>query len=185
MASRGEDVEKKKELVEQTEELIELAHQLTYHKLQQYNMMLFMLARLAYEVDQTKLRKVCKEIIITSNYNPTEKASDYFAVLAWLTECGELEMAEQLLEVIERLPETQTQRYAQLIKEQHQEAEGTKNNIRVVLIELIVKERKEWGERVEEMMMKLGIGKFTPEEMEKTAEGKMWRLCLEGKKHKE
>ena len=72
LARNGKDVEKKKEALKQTEEVIELAHQLTYHKLQQYNMMLFMLARLAYEVDQTKLRKVCKEIITISNYNPFE-----------------------------------------------------------------------------------------------------------------
>ena len=90
-----------------------------------------------------------------------------------------------MLALLERLPETQIKLYTQLISQQSSEASDTKKNIKMVLIELIVKERKEWGERVEEMMMKLGIGKFTPEEMEKTAEGKMWRLCLEGKKHKE
>ena len=31
LAFRGEDVDKKKEVLKQTEELIELAHQLTYH----------------------------------------------------------------------------------------------------------------------------------------------------------
>ena len=81
-----------------------------------------------------------------------------------------------MLALMERWSETQIQRYAQLIKEQHQEREDTKHNIKILLIELIVKERREWGERVEEMMAKLGIGKFTPKEMEEEAEGKMTRL---------
>ena len=36
LASKGEDVEKKG-IVKQTEDLIGLAHQLTYHKLEKYN----------------------------------------------------------------------------------------------------------------------------------------------------
>ena len=39
-----------------------------------------------------------------------------------------------------------------------------------------MKERKEWGERVEEMREKLGIGNFTSEEMEEAAEEKVMRL---------
>ena len=40
LAQRGEDVDKKKELVEQTEELMRLAHQTTFHQLNEYNGML-------------------------------------------------------------------------------------------------------------------------------------------------
>ena len=46
-----------------------------------------------------------------------------------------------------------------------------------------MKERKEWGEKVEEMMKKLSIGKFRQGEMEKTAGEKMWRLSNEGWKY--
>ena len=60
LALGGKDVEKKKELVEQTEELIGLAHQLTYHQLQEYNYMLVGLAILAHEVDPSQLKKICK-----------------------------------------------------------------------------------------------------------------------------
>ena len=56
--------------------------------------MLFLLAQLAYEVDQTKLRKVCEEIITISNYNPFQYASYYFVVLSMSVESGELEVAE-------------------------------------------------------------------------------------------
>ena len=55
--------------------------------------MIFWLAGLAYEVDRTKLRKVCKEIIAISSYNPIEDVSQYFYVLGVSVECGELEMA--------------------------------------------------------------------------------------------
>lgn len=37
LANRGENLEKKKELLKQTEELMELAHQLTYHQLERYS----------------------------------------------------------------------------------------------------------------------------------------------------
>ena len=57
---RGKDVEKKKELVEQTEELIGLAHQLTYHQLEEYNGMLVGLAKLVHQVDPSQLKKICK-----------------------------------------------------------------------------------------------------------------------------
>ena len=60
LAIRGEDVEKKKGLVEQNEELIGLAHQLTYHQLEAYNDMLVGLAKLAREVDPSELKKICK-----------------------------------------------------------------------------------------------------------------------------
>ena len=71
LALRGEGAEKKKGPVEQTEELIGLAHQLTFHQLQQYNVMLFGLAILAHEVDPSQLKKICKEIIAISHYNPS------------------------------------------------------------------------------------------------------------------
>ena len=59
-------MKKKKELVEQTEEHIGLAHQLTYHQLQLYNDMLVKLVILAHEVDPSQLKKICKEIIAIS-----------------------------------------------------------------------------------------------------------------------
>ena len=58
------------------------------------------------------MKKVSKEIIKISHYNPFEYVSYYFGVLGRLVECDELEMTEQLLGVIEALPETQIQRYA-------------------------------------------------------------------------
>ena len=63
------------------------------------------------------MRKLCTEIITISNYNPFEFVGQYFVVLGMSVESGELEMAEQLLEAMERLPETQAQRYAQLIRQ--------------------------------------------------------------------
>ena len=147
--------------------------------------MLTMLAGLAYEVDPSKLRKVCREIIAISSYNPCRYPSNYFYLLGSSLECMELEMAEQLLELIGSLPETQQQRYAQLISRDEETEKVTRKNIRIVLIELVVKERKEWWERVEKAMEDLGIGKFTSEEMKEEAEGKMWKLGHEGRKHKE
>ena len=127
LATRGEDLEKKKGLVKETEELMGLAHQLTYHQLELYNQMLVKLARLAFEIDRTQLKKIGKEIMAISHYNPPQYIHHYFYVLSCSVECGEMEMAEHFLELIERLPETQLQRYARLIS---QDSGATKQHLR-------------------------------------------------------
>ena len=72
--------------------------------------MLLRLAILAGEVDPSQLKKICKEIIAISHYNPFEYVNNYFGVLFLSLECRELEMTEQLLQLLEGLPETQMQR---------------------------------------------------------------------------
>ena len=58
-------------------------------------------------------------MIAISHYNPSEYVVNHFAVLFMSLECRELEMAEQLLQLMEGLPETQMQRYQQIISQQH------------------------------------------------------------------
>ena len=101
--------------MKETEELIELAHQLIYHQLGEYNDMLCRLALLACEVDRTQLNKICKEIIAISSYDhydPFKYLGNYFIVLGELVKCCELETAEDFLGFIEKLPEIQMQQYA-------------------------------------------------------------------------
>lgn len=67
------------------------------------------LAYLAYEIDSTQFKKVCREIITLSDHNPYQDILNYFSLLSMSVKCGELEMAEQLLKLIEKFPETQFQ----------------------------------------------------------------------------
>ena len=78
--------------------------------------MLLDLTRLVYEVDRTRLKKICKEILVISASNPFEEVSSYFYVLCCWVECGELDLAAQLLELIEGLSEPQRELYARLIR---------------------------------------------------------------------
>ena len=55
----------------------------------------------------------------------------------------------------------------------------------MLVIELIVKERKEWRGRLEEIMGELGIEKLGEEEIAAEAESKMERLADEAEKWKE
>ena len=59
-----------------------------------------MLAHLTFEIDSTQFKKVCREIIITSDDNRYQNVTDYFGVLGMSVKCDELEMAEQLLTLI-------------------------------------------------------------------------------------
>ena len=93
----------------QTEELIKLAHQLTYHQLEQYNEMIFRLAQLSLDVDRSQLKKICQEIIAISPYNQFKEIFAYVLILSLIVVAfpDDLEIIEQLLEVFERLPEAE------------------------------------------------------------------------------
>ena len=94
--------EESKKLLQQTEELVELAHRTQYHQLEGYNQMLVLLAKMASaQKDTTCLENIAEEVTKAIEYSPSTPINQHVYLMWLLVENDRLEKMEYLLERLE------------------------------------------------------------------------------------